>query len=269
MITLTPNLRVQPGENCSICQEDFTLLPAYAHASVISGRSSPALVHNHHWECITNWVKRKPTCPECRAPIDPSSVLTRIERVADAFIHSLPSAVGASAFALTVGLLGAALTTFTTEKSPLFIASVIGTILFESGEKIVNSLFFRENLAVEMKVFLLGALSGSLFTGVAECDLRDSIKCGATGAAAALLVGIPTSVFLRGLGLDEDYRKKIYQSIRWTGIAIYTSLLFGRIFKPMTYLFTSEAYNPNYLLGALAATLSLARGQLASPPNQP
>lgn len=52
-----------PDELCGICIEPL-IEDIWTHD-----------VHRFHGHCITDWTKRKPTCPTCRAVVDTSTLL--------------------------------------------------------------------------------------------------------------------------------------------------------------------------------------------------
>lgn len=55
---------------CQICyaeyQPDDDITPLPCHES-----------HYYHSECIASWIKQKPECPLCRAPLDLEELMTQ------------------------------------------------------------------------------------------------------------------------------------------------------------------------------------------------
>src|SRR5678809_996154 len=78
---------------CAICQQ--SLRPEERKLTHVGGEGHEGF----HPSCLKYWVMRNPTCPYDRQPIDPTSLISRTDRI----MARLPSALSNTAYVACFG----------------------------------------------------------------------------------------------------------------------------------------------------------------------
>ncbi len=169
----TTNRDLVSDWSCPICKDEFE--DQYEPTTHVSGKA-----HGFHQPCIKDWVIRNlhnPTCPNCRAPIDPTALFSRTEQI----MIKLKSAVTNTAYAAGFVTLGLGLTIVATK-----ILAMIPTVMITA----IETTGLETGIIVSNKIIDTVAIGGIAQVGLAVATTRQRIDDLPTAVQRAIMISM-------------------------------------------------------------------------------
>lgn len=230
------------GEICTICREEFS--PRERKYNHVDENGKPANHDPFHRSCLAQWIIRHPTCPLDRQLIDPSSLISRTERIMERLRPALVNAAYAAFFGMITGVAGVV-------SAGIAAPAAVGAAPAAGIAAGIAGAAVRAGGAGAAAVVAVGAGAG-IAAGAAGAAVR-AVGAGAAGIAG-VGVGIGIKRVLEHRGFDPIVIENIAIGMLAGGTACVDVEMTGIVFTPLTAISTISLIG-----GAAAGILFLVR----------